>query len=130
MASFDALGLLSSCSPRKMYLVTVSHVAYMRAHVYNGGPNNWGTLGPASYGAWLVPWKHIPPHVLSCQSWSFYVKRYEHTHDDPRGKMSRRVSLLKVAQCHWNRHGSIGYMHVVAIWAYLVPFLRITAIIV
>jgi len=62
-------------------------------------PLRWGASDP------LEP----SPQVLSCQIWSFQVKRLVLNYRDPPEKLDpSRVAPFKVTQGHWNRQGLTG----------------------
>jgi len=72
-----------------------------------------GTVGPRplAAGASLTPLKCTPPpHVLSCQIWSFSVKRYECHKGNPPENFYPRVPPFRVIQGHRHRHVSIRHL--------------------
>jgi len=60
--------------------------------------------------AGLTPCKYIPPQVLSCRIWSFYVKQCKSRMEIPLKNFTPHVLPFRVTQGHQNRHRSIGFL--------------------
>jgi len=70
---------------------------------------HWGPP-PLLGGGEADPLETRPPHVLSCNIWSFYVKGYGHTYGDRPENWVPRVPTFKVTQGNRNRLGPIGHL--------------------
>jgi len=74
-------------------------------HINRRKPPKLGALGPRPLvmEVGLTPCKYTPPQVLSCQIWSFYVKRCKSRTEIPLKNFTRHVLLFRVTQGHYNR---------------------------
>ena len=93
------------------YIYFDQHATSYSVHAFKKSPKNLGMLEPSPL-AWRRGWPHASPlPVLPCHIWSLWVKPYTSIITYIRqNNLTVRVPPFNVSQCHWNRHGSIGYL--------------------